>query len=83
MKRWTQDDGGYIQDSGSPFIKVPSTVYMFQLEDVAEVETNEGTLTANPGDWVCYDPKSGHIWPVADGYKSMYYVTAHWHENDA
>jgi hypothetical protein len=56
--------------------KKPSAVYMKRIEDAPfEVETNEGTLSAKPGDYVAHDPKSGHFWPVSAEYVGMHYVT--------
>lgn len=73
MKTWTTEDGGFIKDSGTPYRKKPSIVYLFQLEEQCEVETNEGVLIGNIGDYLAYDEFSGHVWPIHADYVEHHY----------
>lgn len=61
-------------ETWTPMQKKPSTVYMKRIVDAPfEVETNEDTVSARPGDYVAHDPKSGHFWPVSAEYVAMHY----------
>lgn len=73
MKTWTAEDGGFIKDSGTAYFKKPNPVYLFQLEENCEVQTNEGILIGNIGDYVAYDPLSNHVWPISSDYVAMHY----------
>lgn len=73
QRRYAADDGARIKQTGARMIKRPNPVYMIQVTASCEVETNEGVLTAKPGDFVAYDPISGHVWPVAASYVAQHY----------
>lgn len=78
-------DGPLIKTEGEPAHKVPSTVYLYRPKPHVDavpgslqaqefvVQTNEGFLSAPFGDYVAYDPKSGHVWPVSADYIAMHY----------
>lgn len=68
--------GQVIQEGGTRMRKRPNPVYMLKLSSEATVETNEGTLRAHAGDFVAYDPISGHVWPVAASYVAQHYDEA-------
>lgn len=57
-------------------VKRPNPVYMRRIGEAFEVETNEGFLTAQAGDYIAHDPISGHFWPVAASYVRQHYVWA-------
>jgi hypothetical protein len=73
MKLYTSAVGRFIQEHGTPMKKMPSTVYMLCQPEAFEVETNEGRLSGKADDFVAYDPKSGHVWPVSKEYVAMHY----------
>lgn len=54
--------------------KKPSPVYMKQIMVPFEVETNEGVLTGQPGDYIAHDPQTGHWWPVSAEYVAIHYT---------
>lgn len=60
----------------TPMLKKPNPVYMRQVDEPFTVHTNEGPLTAKPGDFVAHDPISGHFWPVAASYVEQHYDPA-------
>lgn len=76
--------GPDIEAHGDPYHKVASTVYLVQPVPHPDakgnaaleftVQTNEGVLCAPFGDYVCYDPKSGHVWPISAEYVAMHYA---------
>lgn len=70
--RFTANDGPGIKGHGVAFRKV-GLAWAIKVEEDFEVETNEGTLCANAGDYVAYDERSGHVWPVAASYVLMNY----------
>lgn len=73
MRRFTKDDGADLKANGRTGIKRPNPVFLQQQEQEFEVETNEGVLHGNPGDFVAHDPISGHVWPVAASYVAQHY----------
>lgn len=76
-------DGPNIEEHGDPYYKVASTVWLVKPVPHPDakgnhalefsVQTNEGVLCAPFGDYVCYDPKSGHVWPISAEYVAMHY----------
>lgn len=76
MKTFTKDDAEELKKSGTPMLKKPNPVYMTPQTEDFEVETNEGTLKGKGGDYVAYDPISGHVWPVSKEYVAMHYGPA-------
>ena len=60
-------------DTWNKYLKRPNPVYMKKMDVLFEVETNEGPLTGQPGDYVAHDPISGHFWPVAASYVKQHY----------
>jgi hypothetical protein len=69
----TAADGPNIQREGTPFVKRHNPVWMERLEADIPVHTAEGIMQGHVGDWLCYDPISGHVWVVADSYKEQHY----------
>lgn len=65
--------GKHMVEIGSVFIKRPNPVYMVRMFEAFLVQTNEGVMRGEAGDWLAHDPISGHVWPVADTYKVMHY----------
>jgi hypothetical protein len=57
-------------------IKRPNPVFMIPVDEKCEVETNEGVLTADVGDFIAHDPISGHVWPIASSYVDQHYDPA-------
>ncbi len=76
MKLFTKADGPRIRELGVQMTKLPNPVYMIQQDEAFEIETNEGVLGGKPGDFVVYDPISGHVWPVAASYVGQHYRRA-------
>lgn len=84
VRTYGPQDGAYIAENGDPYYKVASTVYLIQPLPHPEatglgaqeftVQTNEGVLAAPFGDYVCHDPKSGHVWPISAEYVEMHYA---------
>lgn len=73
MKKWDQSHGVGIEAAGEMMVKKPNPVYMVQATEEAQVETTEGTMHASEGDWIVYDPLSGHVWPITDEYRTLHY----------
>lgn len=74
---FSQDDGNYIMLEGKPFTKKPSIVFILEIDGPTVVQTNSGTLAIEePQSCICYDPLSGHVWPITKEYKEMHYVPA-------
>lgn len=73
MPHYIQSDGPSIKERGAQAIKEPHPVYLVESDVPFTVSTNEGTLSGNAGDYVAYDPTSGHIWPVSAEYVDMHY----------
>lgn len=67
------DHGKFLLDNGAPMVKKPSTVYLHEMSEDFSVLTNEGHVEGSAGDFVAYDPQSGHIWPVSADYIAMHY----------
>ena len=65
-------DGLVIKAEGVAYRKTSPT-WAMPVDQPFEVETSEGVLTAAAGDFVAYDEKSGHVWPVAAGYVALNY----------
>lgn len=81
LPRVTAEDGPAIEATGQRSIKRANPVYLVPLEEAVVVETNEGPLTAQAGDFVAYDPISGHVWPVAASYVAQHYDLGVWPEH--
>lgn len=62
-----------IMEQGFPAAEKPSVVYLLPVGEPFSVQTNEGLMSAQAGDYVAHDPKSGHVWPVAASYIAMHY----------
>lgn len=73
MKCFTQEDRAQIKDLGVPHVKRPLPVYLLRWDEEFVVQTNEGVMSGRPGDFVAYDPLSGHIWPIQKGYVEQHY----------
>lgn len=73
MRVITQEHGPSIQEEGRRAMKRPNPVWMVQLDADARVQTTEGMLTGKAGDFVAYDPISGHVWPVQASYVEQHY----------
>ena len=73
MRRFTKDDSELVRGMGQAAIKRPNRVFLAQIAEEFEVETNEGVVHGRAGDYVAYDPISGHVWPVAASYVQQHY----------
>lgn len=73
MKYFSAANGEELRASGVPMREKPNPVWMNQQSEPFSVETNEGLLTAHAGDFVAFDPISGHVWPVAVSYVMQHY----------
>ncbi|MES2137022.1 MAG: hypothetical protein V4502_08190 [Pseudomonadota bacterium] len=76
LRTFTQKDAPEIIDKGARMLKLPNPVYMLRQDDMFDVETNEGMLSGQAGDFVAHDPISGHVWPVAASYVEQHYRPA-------
>jgi hypothetical protein len=70
---FTSRDGDAIQVTGSKMAKKRNPVYLLQKTEAFQVETKEGVLAGNPGDYVAFDPLTGHVWAVSAEYVAMHY----------
>jgi hypothetical protein len=57
-------------------VKQPNPVFMRRIGEPFIVETHEGRLTGQAGDYLAHDPISGHFWPVAASYVRFHYTWA-------
>lgn len=73
MPHYVQSDGPSIQERGDQAVKEPHPVFLVESDAPFSVSTNEGTLNGNAGDYLAYDPQSGHVWPVSAEYVDMHY----------
>ncbi len=73
MNHFSAEDGAKLRKAGVPMLKKPNPVWLLQQSEAFSVKTTEGTLTGKPGDFVAYDPISGHVWPVAASYVAQHY----------
>ena len=69
----TKNNGPQIREVGVKMMKKPNPVYMVRKSQPFDVETEEGVMHGEPGDYVVYDPMSGHVWPVKADYVEMHY----------
>jgi len=69
----TQADGPALVERGLKMAKKRNPVYLEKQAGPFEVQTTEGVLTGKPGDFLAYDPISGHVWPVAASYVAIHY----------
>lgn len=74
MPHFIQSEGPSIQERGREAIKEAHPIFLMLSDAPFTVSTNEGTLSGNAGDYVAYDPMSGHLWPVSAEYVDMHYV---------
>lgn len=74
MPHYIQGDGPSIQERGREAVKEPHPVWLVESDVPFSVSTNEGTLNGNAGDYVAYDPMSGHVWPVSAEYVDIHYA---------
>lgn len=73
---WSWDDEAHravLEQDGKEMVKKPNPVLMIEQDKPFLVYTNEGPLSGKPGDFVAYDPISGHMWPVSNEYVQMHY----------
>ena len=69
-----REDGVQIKANGSGFHKVsPTWVWDAEMTEDFYVETAEGRMLARAGDVLCYDEKSGNVWPVNPSYVAQNY----------
>ncbi len=76
LRTFTPTDGPELVAKGQRMLKLPNPVYLLKQSDMFEVETNEGKLNGNAGDFVAHDPISGHVWPVSASYVKQHYRPA-------
>lgn len=72
-RMFTTADGPRLQAEGQRAIKRPNPVFLQRQEEAFSVQTNEGVLNGQAGDFVAHDPISGHVWPVAASYVEQHY----------
>lgn len=70
----TAADAPKIDELGVAMVKLPHPVMVAQVDEVFQVETNEGLMNGHPGGFVVHDPVSGHVWPVSADYVAAHYV---------
>lgn len=75
-RRFTPAYGPTIRELGAAAIKKPNPVWLLHIDESFTVETNEGVLRGKAGDFVAYDPLSGHVWPVSSAYVAQHYEDA-------
>lgn len=68
-----KNDGPLIQRDGLKMVKKRNPVYLREQSSDFDVETNEEVLTGKAGDYLAYDPISGHVWPVTASYIAQHY----------
>jgi hypothetical protein len=73
---FSPEDGPLLIKRGRPMVKKPNPVYMLEMLEDFEVETNEGLMQGHAGDSLAHDPISGHVWPVSGAYVAMHYNPA-------
>lgn len=66
-------DGAHILTYGERMKKKPNPVYMIRQKEPFTVETAEGVMRGEAGDYVAHDPISGHVWPVKASYVEQHY----------
>lgn len=72
--KFTSADGAMLRTEGRAMRKKPNPVFMLgPMRAAFVVDTNEGQLAGQPGDFVAHDPISGHVWPVAASYVAQHY----------
>jgi hypothetical protein len=76
VNRFTAADGPTIHRNGTAHVKKPNPVWLMGQTDAFEVETNEGRIAGKAGDYLAYDPLSGHVWPVSAAYVAQHYERA-------
>lgn len=70
---FNSEDGPNLVRGARKMQKKKNPVYMAQIQEPFNVDTNEGRLSANEGDYIAHDPISGHVWPVAASYVEQHY----------
>ena len=58
---FTQGDAAYLIAKGQRMVKLPNPVYLLRQDEPFRVQTTEGEMTGNPGDYIAHDPISGHV----------------------
>jgi len=76
VRFFTQDAGKDILRDGTKMIKRPNPVFVLKQDNYFAVDTAEGVMRGNPGDYVVYDPISGHVWVIKEDYLKMHYRAA-------
>lgn len=70
---YTSKDGPELVEHGQKMAKKRNPVYLQKQIASFRVETNEGVLNGESGDYLAHDPISGHVWPVAASYVEQHY----------
>lgn len=70
---WGPEHGPQIAEWGNAALKKPNPVHLYQVMHDGQVRTNEGTLGIHAGQYIAYDPISGHVWPVDAAYVEQHY----------
>lgn len=73
MTHFDAVDGERIRKAGVKSVKKLNPVWLVQLEQACEVETDSGVLHAEAGSYLAHDPISGHVWPVTAEYVEQHY----------
>jgi hypothetical protein len=81
MKAFTADEAtvARIREVGKWMVRNPDPVLVVRVftEDFL-VETSAGIMAGKEGDYLAYDPQSGHVWPITPEYLEMHYKEAPW-----
>ena len=52
-----------LKDQGAKEYRKTATVHAIQMPSAFTVETKEGVMKGEPGDWLCQGP-GGEMWPI-------------------
>lgn len=74
MTHFDASDGPRLLAQGKRMVKKPNPVYMLPMAETFTVQTNEGVMKGNAGDYLAHDPISGHVWPVSAQYVEQHYL---------
>jgi hypothetical protein len=73
VENFTAADGPKIKATGVPMKKKPNPVYLLKQAEPFTVDSPEGRMSGNAGDFVAHDPLSGHVWSVLASYVAQHY----------
>jgi hypothetical protein len=70
---FTRVNGPDLVAFGDKMARKRNPVYVAKCLKAFTVETPEGILSGQAGDYLACDPISGHVWPVAASYAAQHY----------